>query len=48
VKWIDEVLELALQHPPRPLTDEDRGKPAEKVKEKSSKPAAKNKPVRTH
>ncbi|MCO6414157.1 MAG: endopeptidase La [Thiogranum sp.] len=48
VKWIDEVLELALQHPPTPLTDKGAAKPAEKVKEKSSKPAAKSKTVRTH
>jgi ATP-dependent Lon protease len=47
VKWIDQVLEVALQHPPVPVTDKGEGKPQEKVKEKS-KAAGKGKSVRTH
>ncbi|HFD79881.1 MAG TPA: endopeptidase La [Gammaproteobacteria bacterium] len=46
VKWIDEVLEVALQHPPVPVTEEA---PAKSGKGKAkAKPAAKGKPVRTH
>jgi ATP-dependent Lon protease len=47
VKWIDEVLEVALQHAPVPLTDKETPKTEEKVKGKS-KPAGKSKSVRTH
>jgi ATP-dependent Lon protease len=47
VKWIDEVLQVALQHPPVPVTDKGVAKPEEKVKEKS-KAASKSKSVRTH
>jgi ATP-dependent Lon protease len=47
VKWIDEVLQVALQHPPVPVTDEAEPKADEKVKEKN-KPAPKSKSVRTH
>ena len=47
VKWIDEVLQVALQHPPVPVTDKGAAKPEEKVKEKS-KPGSKSKSVRTH
>ena len=47
VKWIDQVLEVALQHPPVPVTDKGAAKPEEKVKEKS-KPGSKSKSVRTH
>jgi ATP-dependent Lon protease len=47
VKWIDEVLQVALQHPPVPVTDKGVAKPEEKVKEKS-KTASKSKSVRTH
>jgi ATP-dependent Lon protease len=47
VKWIDEVLQVALQHPPVPVTDKGVAKPEEKVKEKS-KPGSKSKSVRTH
>jgi ATP-dependent Lon protease len=47
VKWIDQVLEVALQHPPVPVTDKGVAKPEEKVKEKS-KPGSKSKSVRTH
>jgi ATP-dependent Lon protease len=48
VKWMDEVLQVALQHMPVPLTDEsdkDTGKPVSKVKAKKT---AKTKPVRAH
>jgi ATP-dependent Lon protease len=47
VKWIDEVLQVALQHAPVPLTDAAAPKQVEKVKEKT-KPATKSKSVRTH
>jgi ATP-dependent Lon protease len=47
VKWIDEVLQVALQHPPVPVTDKGEPKADEKVKEKN-KPAPKSKSVRTH
>ncbi|HED19322.1 MAG TPA: endopeptidase La, partial [Gammaproteobacteria bacterium] len=45
VKWIDEVLELALQHAPVPLSGE--GKTEAKAKGKS-KPVGKTKTLRTH
>jgi ATP-dependent Lon protease len=48
IKWIDEVLEVALIHSPAPLADSDvkgTSKPASKVK---SKKATKSKPVRAH
>jgi len=47
VKWIDEVLELALQHPPVPISGKGEGKPGGKIKEKA-KPGAKGKALRTH
>ena len=47
VKWIDEVLEVALQHPPAPISGKGEGKAAAKIKEKS-KPGAKGKTLRTH
>jgi len=47
VKWIDEVLEVALQHPPVPLTSGPEGKTEEKAKTKG-KPEDKGKSVRTH
>jgi len=47
VKWIDEVLQLALQHPPVPVTDKEAPKADQKVKEKS-KTGSKTKSVRTH
>jgi ATP-dependent Lon protease len=47
VKWIDEVLQVALQHPPVPVTDKGEPKADEKVKE-NNKPAPKSKSVRTH
>jgi len=47
VKWIDEVLEVALQHPPVPLTAEPEGKTEEKAKTKG-KSEDKGKSVRTH
>ncbi len=47
VKWIDEVLQLALQHAPVPVTDKGEPKPQEKVKEKS-KTGGKTKSLRTH
>jgi ATP-dependent Lon protease len=50
VKWIDEVLEVALQHHPLPLThvvakDEDQKDVKEKEKEKTT---GKHKPLRAH
>jgi ATP-dependent Lon protease len=50
VKWIDEVLEVALQHHPLPLTqvaakDEDQKNVKEKEKEKTT---GKHKPLRAH
>jgi len=48
VKWIDQVLEVALQHSPVPVTaGKEEPKAEEKVKGKA-KPAGKSKPVRTH
>ena len=48
VKWIDEVLEVALQHPPVPLPGSAEAKPeGEKAKSKD-KPAEKGKTLRTH
>ncbi len=50
VKWIDEVLQVALQHVPSPIsddTDKEVGKAAGKVKGKG-KSSAKTKPVRAH
>jgi ATP-dependent Lon protease len=47
VKWIDEVLEVALQHPPVPLTSGTEGKTEEKAKTKS-KAGEKGKSLRTH
>ncbi len=48
IKWIDEVLEVALVHSPAPRADSDEkgtGKPVSKVK---SKKATKSKTVRAH
>ncbi len=47
VRWIDEVLEIALQHPPVPLAGKAEEKSGEKIKEKA-KPAGKGKTLRTH
>ena len=47
VKWIDEVLEIALQHPPVPLSGKGEGKTGGKIKDKP-KAAAKGKTLRTH
>jgi ATP-dependent Lon protease len=50
VKWIDEVLEVALQHTPLPLTQEaakDEEQKAVKEKEKEKAPG-KHKPIRAH
>ncbi len=47
VKWIDEVLEVALQHPPVPLSTEAGDKTEEKAKTKG-KSNDKSKSVRTH
>jgi len=47
VKWIDEVLELALQHPPVPLSGKGEEKPAGKIKGKA-KSGGKGKGLRTH
>jgi ATP-dependent Lon protease len=48
VKWIDEVLEVALQHAPVPLDDEQVGKTEGKAKAKTGKTTGKSKSVRTH
>ncbi len=45
VKWIDEVLEMALQHAPVPLSTDAKTEAKAKGK---SKPAGKTKSVRTH
>ncbi len=42
VRWIDQVLELALQHRPTPLEEADTKEPAK------PKPKAKDKPLRAH
>ncbi len=42
VRWIDQVLELALQHRPTPLEEADTKEPAK------TKPKAKDKPLRAH
>ena len=47
VKWIDEVLEVALQHPPVPIDTGNEGKTEEKAKTKS-KSEEKGKSLRTH
>jgi len=47
VRWIDEVLEVALQHPPVPLAGKTDEKAGDKIKEKA-KPAGKGKALRTH
>ena len=48
VKWIDEVLEVALQHAPVPLDDEQVDKTEGKAKAKTGKTTGKGKSVRTH
>jgi ATP-dependent Lon protease len=48
VKWIDEVLALALQHAPVPLDDDQADKAEAKAKAKTGKATGKAKPVRTH
>ncbi|MFC1772799.1 endopeptidase La [Pseudomonadota bacterium] len=48
VKWIDEVLEVALQHPPVPLTSVSEAKPKGEKAESKDKPAGKGKSLRTH
>jgi len=48
VKWIDEVLEMALQHAPVPIDDDQVDKTEGKEKAKTVKPAGKGKSVRTH
>ncbi len=50
VKWIDEVLQVALQHMPSPISDDSdksAAKPAGKLKGKGKTPA-RTKPVRAH
>jgi len=47
VRWIDEVLEVALQHAPVPLTAEPAAKTEAKAKGKD-KPAGKGKTLTTH
>jgi len=50
LKWIDEVLQVALQHHPVPLTEEAaKGEERKAVKEKEKeKVAGKHKPLRAH
>ena len=48
VKWIDEVLGMALQHAPVPLDDDPVDKTEAKAKAKTGKTAGKGKTVRTH
>ena len=48
VKWIDQVLEMALQHAPVPLDDDQADKTEVKEKSKTAKTAGKGKSVRTH
>jgi ATP-dependent Lon protease len=48
VKWIDEVLEMALQHAPVPLDDDPTDKTEGKAKAKTSKTTGKSKTLRTH
>jgi len=48
VKWIDQVLEVALQHAPVPIDDDPVDKTEEKAKAKTAKPPGKGKSVRTH
>ena len=48
VKWIDEVLEVALQHAPVPLADDQDDKTEGKAKAKTGKTTGKGKSVRTH
>ena len=49
VKWIDEVLEVALLHAPVPLDDEQVDKAEVKAKTKTAtKTTGKSKSVRTH
>ncbi|MEN8206137.1 MAG: endopeptidase La [Pseudomonadota bacterium] len=46
VRWIDEVLQVALQHQPTPLAEPDAKEAAEKTAKSKSK--AKDKPLRAH
>ena len=46
VRWIDEVLQMALQHQPTPLAETDAKEPDEKATK--SKGKAKDKPLRAH
>jgi len=48
LKWIDEVLAVALQHAPVPIDDDQVDKTEGKEKAKTVKPAGKGKSVRTH
>ncbi len=47
VRWIDEVLQVALSHQPTPLADPENKDPGTKTKEKT-KVRAKEKPLRAH
>jgi ATP-dependent Lon protease len=47
VRWIDEVLQVALSHQPAPLTDTETKDPGTKDKEKA-KGRTKEKPLRAH
>ena len=48
VKWIDEVLEVALQHPPVPRTGASEDKSEGEDTKSKEKPAEKGKTLRTH
>jgi ATP-dependent Lon protease len=47
VRWIDEVLQVALSHQPTPLTDAESKDPGTKTKAKA-KARTKEKPLRAH
>jgi|TARA_B110000438_G_scaffold30537_1_gene29920 ATP-dependent Lon protease len=48
VRWIDEVLEHALQYQPSPLKDEKKTKAKEKAKQEDIDPASDEKHINTH
>ena len=48
VRWIDQVLEHALQYQPSPLKDEKKAKAKEKAKQEDIDPASDEKHINTH
>ena len=48
VRWIDEVLEHALQYQPSPLKGEKKTKAKEKAKQEDIDPASDEKHINTH